>query len=251
MKKAKKEKVKLPMSLTKRLVLIILSVAAVALAAYLIYYFTYFVGYKRYKDFLTDTYEYEQGTAYQKLSDADVKVPGFDLVAENDKLKLYAEASTGNVAVYDKRDGNITYSNPLNADEDEKANKANKNYLKSQMMVYYYNQDVKSGTLDTFTQCVEKNQLAVESIENGVRFLYTVGSTTAKGEAIPIYFEIPLEYRLDGDSLLVSIPVKGIKEHGGSLYRIQLLRYMGAAHTSENGYMVVPNGSGSIINFNN
>ena len=119
MKKAKKEKVKLPMSLTKKLVLIILGVAAVILAAYLIYYFTYFVGYKRYKDFLTDTYEYEQGTAYKSLSDADVKVPGFDLVAENDKLKLYANTSNGNVAVYDKRDGSTTYSNPLNAEEDE------------------------------------------------------------------------------------------------------------------------------------
>ena len=190
MKKAKKEKVKLPMSLTKKIALAIGGVAVAALAVYLIYYFTYFVGYDRYEDFLT-TYDYEQGTAYQTLSDADVKVPGFDLVAENESLKLYADTATANVAVYDKRDGSITYSNPLNADEDEKANKANKNYLKSQMMVYYYNADVKSGSLDTYTQCIEKNQLAVESIANGVRFLYTVGSTTAKGEAIPIYFEIP------------------------------------------------------------
>ena len=250
MKKAKKEKVKLPMSLTKRIALIILGVAAVALVAYLIYYFTYFVGYDKYKEYLSD-YEYEQGTAYQAMSDTDNKVAGFDLVAENDKLKLYANTATGNVAVYDKRDGSITYTNPIGADEDEKANKANKNYLKSQMMVYYYNADVKSGTLDTYTQCIEKNQLATEGIKNGIRFLYTVGSTTAKGEAIPIYFEIPLEYRLDDDSLVVSIPAKGIKEHGGSLYRIQLLRYMGAGHKAENGYLVVPNGSGSIINFNN
>jgi len=250
MKKAKKEKVKLPMSLTKKIVLAILGVAAVALAVYLIHYFTYYVGYDRYEDFLSD-YEYETGTAYKALSDTDKKVEGFDLVAENDKLKLYANTSNGYVAVYDKRDGSITYSNPLNADEDEKANKVNKNYLKSQMMVYYYNADVKSGSLDTFTQCIEKNQLAAESIENGIRFLYTVGSTTAKGEAIPIYFEIPLEYRLEDDSLVVSIPVKGIKENGGSLYRIQLLRYMGAGNKAENGYMVVPSGSGSIINFNN
>ncbi len=250
MKKAKKEKVKLPMSLTKKLVIAILSIAAVAVAAYLIYYFTYFVGYDRYEDFL-GTYEYETGTAYQPLKDADKKVEGFDLIAESDKLKLYANTSTGYVAVYDKRDGNITYTNPMAADEDEKANKNNKNYLKSQMMVYYYNSDVKSGTLDTYTQCIQKNQLAAESIENGIRFLYTVGSMTAKGEAVPIYFEIPLEYRLEEDTLVVSVPAKGIKEHGASLYRIQLLRYMGAANKAENGYMVVPSGSGSIINFNN
>jgi len=250
MKKAKKEKVKLPMSLTKKLILMILGVAAVALAVYLIYYFTYFVGYDRYEDFLS-SYEYEQGTTYQTLTDTDNKVPGFDLVAENEYLKLYTDTATGNVAVYDKRDGNITYSNPLNADEDEKANKNNKNYLKSQMMVYYYNSQVKSGTYDTYTQCVQKNQLAVESIEKGVRYIYTVGNTKTTETSAGIHFEIPLEYRLDGDSLLVSIPAKGIKEYNGYVYRIQLLRYMGAGHKSENGYMVVPNGSGSIISFNN
>jgi len=251
MKKAKKEKVKLPMSLTKKLVLGFLSIAAVALVVYLIYYFTYYVSYDRYEDFLS-TYEYEQGTPYQPWNDVDdVKVPGFDLVAENDKLKLYAETATGNVAVYDKRDGSVTYTNPLNADEDEKANKNNKNYLKSQMMVYYYNSLVKSGTYDTYTQCVQKDQLAVESIENGVRFLYTVGNTVGTEASPGIYFVIPLEYRLDDNSLVVSIPTKGIEEYNGSIYRIQLLRYMGAGHKSENGYMVVPNGSGSIINFNN
>ena len=250
MKKAKKEKVKLPMSLTKKLVLLIAGVAAIALVVYLAYYFIHFVGYDRYEDFLS-TYEYEQGTAYQTLADSDNKVPGFDLVAENDKLKLYTDTATGNVAVYDKRDGSVTYTNPLNPDEDEKANKNNKNYLKSQMMVYYYNGLVKSGTYDTYTQCVQKNQLAVESINNGVRFLYTVGTTTSTEASAGIYFVIPLEYRLDDNSLVVSIPTSGIEEYNGNIYRIQLLRYMGAAHKSENGYMVVPNGSGSIINFNN
>ena len=250
MKKAKKEKVKLPMSLTKKLVLGILGIAVVSLTAYLIYYFTYFVGYDRYEDFLS-SYEYEEGTAYQTLTDTDNKVPGFDLVAENDKLKLYADTTTGNVAVYDKKDGSVTYTNPLNADEDEKANKNNKNYLKSQMMVYYYNAQVKSGTYDTYTQCIQKNQLAAESIENGIRFLYTVGNVAKSESDTGIYFVIPLEYRLDDNSLVVSVPAKGIKEYNGSVYRIQLLRYMGAAHKSENGYMVVPNGSGSIINFNN
>ena len=250
MKKAKKQKEKLPMSLTKKLVLGILGIALAAGLIYLAYYVIHFVAYDRYEDFLT-TYEYEAGTQYQALNDTDKKVPGFDLVAENENLKLYADTATGYVAVYDKRDGNITYSNPLNADEDEKANKNNKSYLKSQMMVYYYNSDVKSGSLDTYTQCIQRNQLAVESIENGVRFLYTVGEIADKAGNPGIYFEIPLEYRLEGDGLVVSIPSKGIKEYNGYVYRIQLLRYMGAAHKSENGYMVVPNGSGSIINFNN
>ena len=252
MKKAKKEKVKLPMSLTKKLVLTILGLAAAALIIYLAYYFLYFVNYDRYEDFLSG-YSYETGTTYQALNDTDKKVEGFDLVAENDFLKLYTDTATGYVAVYNKKDGSITYSNPLNADEDEKANKSNKNYLKAQMMVYYYGGAIKSApaSYDTYTQCVQKNQLAVESIANGVRYIYTVGEMKTKDGAEGIYFEVPLEYRLENDSLVVSVPTGKIVEHNGKVCRIQMLRYMGAAHKSETGYLVVPNGSGSIINFNN
>jgi len=69
---------------------------------------------------------------------------------------------------------------------------------------------------------------------------------------LPIAFVVPLEYRLDGDSVVVSIPTGQIVEKGGGrISRIQFLRSFGAGSTGEEGYMVVPNGSGSIINFNN
>lgn len=70
--------------------------------------------------------------------------------------------------------------------------------------------------------------------------------------AARISFVVPLEYRLDGDSLLVSIPTGHISERGGAkISRIQLLRSFGAGADDEEGYMVVPNGSGSLIYFNN
>lgn len=70
--------------------------------------------------------------------------------------------------------------------------------------------------------------------------------------AVPISFVIPLEYRLTEDGVEASIPAGRIAENGGGmLYRIQLLRYMGAAGMDEEGYLLVPNASGSLINFNN
>lgn len=76
--------------------------------------------------------------------------------------------------------------------------------------------------------------------------MYKIGSEKDNNGQEGIHFDIPLEYRLKEDSLEVSIPVSGIKEYGsGSIARIQLLRYMGAAKNDEEGYMVVPNGSGS------
>lgn len=245
MKKEKEPKVKMPMSAMKKILLTLLAIVAAALVIYLIYYVVHYVAYNKYKQYLTG-YEYEQGTAYAPLADASQSVPGFELVAESESLKLYTNTATANIAVYDKRNGEITYSNPLNPDEDTVANAANKNFLKSQFMLYYYNEDAISGSMNSFADSVAKRQYSTESIKNGIRYIYQVG------DLVGINFTVPMEYRLNDDNLEVSIPVSGIEENnGGYIYRIQMLRYMGATSYEDNGYMVVPNGSGSIINFNN
>ena len=250
-KKVKVKKRKPPMSFAKKLGLAIFGIAILAVAIYLLYYVFHFMLYKGHEQYIS-SYTYETGKAYNPIQDAKADVKGMDLVAENDNLKLYTDTKTGYIAVYDKRNGTTTYSNPLAADDDKVAKSAQKNYLKSAFILSYYSADVTESNMDSYSQCVAKNQLAVESIENGVRYIYTIGNTKAKGDAIPIYFDIPLEYRLGEDYLTVSVPACGIKEYGaGYVSRIQLLRYMGAGHSSEDGYIVVPNGSGSLIYFNN
>lgn len=334
MKSSKKnKKTRRPISLTKKIVLCIFGIAAVLGIGYLVYYLIHYVAYDKYRNYLT-SYEYEAGSSFVPRKDSKVDVEGMELVAENDTLKLYTDITTANVAIYDKRNGQTVYSNPVNADEDSVANASNMNYLKSQFILNYYNKDVKAGTFDSYSMCVERGQLSVEAIENGVRYLYKVGdfsssktgnlplyitqekldsiaallgekeatslyryygeSKTAPGMLelngvvqknvktiakvkdwfagigwtdtdyeeqmelagveveMPISFVIPLEYRLEEDGVRVSVPVSGIEEYGGgSIYRIQLLRYMAAAGKDEKGYMVVPNGSGSLIHFNN
>lgn len=247
MKSSKEKKIKKPMSLKKKVVLGLLCLVVVLVLAYLLYYFIHYTWYDKYKDYLSG-YEYETGSPFAPKQEAASDVPGFVLVDENEYLKLYTDTATANVAVYDRRDGSIIYSNPLNAEEDSIANKANINFLKSQFILQYYNADVKSNNLDSYSQSVAKGQFSAESIGNGIRYIYQVGDLT-EGQ---IHFDVPLEYRLNGDKLEVSVPVSGIGEYGGGyIYRIQLLRYMGAAHNSEEGYLVVPNGSGSLIRFNN
>ena len=65
-------------------------------------------------------------------------------------------------------------------------------------------------------------------------------------------FTIPLEIRLDGESLLASVPAGQIRESDG--YRIRMLNllgFFGAAGADEQGYMLVPDGTGSLIYLNN
>lgn len=318
---------------SKKIVIGVVSLIAAVILIWLVYYLTHFYFYNHYRDYVS-SYEYEEGAEFKALTEGSGDVEGMVLAAQNDILKLYVNTQTGEIALVDKRNGQITYSNPPDADDDAVANKTNKGYLKSQLIVDYFNAARTQGTYDSFTYCVEmEDQLEVESIENGVRFIYTLGdlsaatgivplyisretldevvaaldeegakyvrkkytessvadgylellSATVKGAsqirklneyfeqagftqedynremegsgvegAVPVSFVIPLEYRLKGDAMEVSIPMSEVKENGGgAIFRISLLRFFGAAGTDEDGYLLIPNGSGSIINFNN
>ncbi|MBO5054919.1 MAG: hypothetical protein J6C64_00990 [Lachnospiraceae bacterium] len=307
---------------------LILAVVVIWLANYLIrYYF-----YNGYREDLS-SYDYEEGSEFTPIAEAKSDVADMELAAENDILKLYVNTETGEVAVFDKRNGRITRSNPTDADEDEIATETNRNYLKSQIIVDYFNASRTEGTLDSYSYCTSREQLEVEAVENGIRFLYTMGDltsatgivpqyissetldnvlanmseegakfsakkfvesnvaegymemleSTVKGasqlrklnkyfeeagfttedymremensgveDAVPISFMIPLEYRLNEDAVEVSIPMCAVEEYGGgSVFRIQFLRYFGTAGKEEEGYMLVPNGSGSLVRFNN
>ena len=328
------------MKLGRKILIACIAVLLVAGGGYLAYYLIHYVYFNDYKDTLS-SYDVEEGTEYTPLTDTGngLDIDGFDLVAESDVLKLYANTTTGYVAVYDKETGETTYSNPLDAEEDTVANSTNKELMQSQLTVTYLNSSRTEGTYNTYTQCVglSSDQLTVESLENGIRFNYEIKpkSTSAQlvpyvmseerfdyfyslmdasdsntktfaksytldeeegnyyildslqggsGSArtydqlykalyeqagyteddymtdmedsefeisLPASFDVSLEYRLDGDSLVVSVPTSLINETNGNIKSIEVLPYFGAAAADEEGYILVPNGSGSLIYFDN
>lgn len=320
------------MQKSKKLLYGIAGLILLAVVIWVICFIVRYYSYNHYRDYLS-SYEYEEGGTFAPVKESTSDVAGMVLAAENASIKLYINETSGEVAFYDKRNGTTVYSNPQDADSDAIANETNKNYMKSQLIVDYFNEARTQGTYDSYSYCVEKEQLEIESIENGVRFLYTIGDlssetgiapqyisaatledvmsklpekeakfvgkkyvesnvadgymemleSTVKGKSqlrklntyfenagfttedymqemensgvegvVPISFMIPLEYRLTDDGVEVSVPMKGVQENGGgAIFRIQLLRYLGTAGTQEEGYMLVPNGSGSLINFNN
>lgn len=283
------------------------------------------------------TTELEAGAAIKAMPDSSKGVPGMQLVADNSELSLYYSAETTEVAVRDKRQGQIWYSNPPNRSEDAIASGFEKEILSSQLTVLFRD---SIGTLDTFTNFTESianKQFTAESIENGIRITYTIGDTSIGVDALPRYiskvrleekvlskldaptakyvglryypkadnkevlerldaqvskplvlskmtaafvkagysdedlafdneengvagggesskpnFVIPLEYRIDGGSLVASVPVNQVKESGGYQIRsIEMLNFFGAADKENEGYMFVPDGTGSLIHLNN
>lgn len=327
MKKQKK-----PLSTGSKLLILLIILAAVIGLIYLSYYlirFTFFNDYQQY----IQTPEYEESTELTLGKDKLEGYKDYKLVTESDQLQMYLNEETSDVAILDKRSGEITFAAPPAADDDPVANGVNKDYLKSHVIVNYFNASRTEGIYDSYSMAVEREQVTYESIENGVRVVYQMGdfsnslgtvpqymseekfneivaqldedsaaafgryySTTSdvagmrqllktarnnrhvqaklqemldtvgfteedfteqmalagSNVTVPISFTVALDYRLQEDHVEVSIPVSAIEENGGaSIFRIQLLRNFGAASAEESGYIVVPNGDGSIIHFNN
>ncbi len=323
------------MSTIKKIILSVVSLVVVVIAVYMLYNLVHYKLFRDYKDYLEDNEAYEEGTAFAAKSDATPNVAGMQLAAENDILKLYINVKTAETAIYDKRTGTTTYSNPPEGADDALASKTNKAYLQSQLIVDFYNAKRNSTTYNSFDYSTSLGQFEIQSINDGVRVLYTLGDMSSptgivpeyiaverlafylanmdeknakyvrqryveweeregwmivlegvKGApsqlrrlneyfeaagyteedytndmlasgadgVIPTYFVIPLEYKLEADGVRVRIPVEHIEESGdGMIYRIQLLRFMGASDMADEdgGYMLVPNGAGSLIYFNN
>lgn len=65
-------------------------------------------------------------------------------------------------------------------------------------------------------------------------------------------FNVALVYRLEGDDLVVEVPMDGITYNPDyPLTTLNILPAFGSAGLTETGYILVPEGSGAIINYNN
>ncbi|MEF3352585.1 DUF5696 domain-containing protein [Paenibacillus sp. GYB006] len=85
--------------------------------------------------------------------------------------------------------------------------------------------------------------LAADNEENGI------AASGGQGKA---KFKIPLEYRLEGETLTATVPLSQVEESEGQrIQSIDLLAYFGAAKAGEEGYMLVPDGTGSLIYLDN
>lgn len=68
----------------------------------------------------------------------------------------------------------------------------------------------------------------------------------------PRIFYATIEYRLDEDSLLVTVPAADIQyPEAYPVNMISLLSFFGAGDATETGSILVPDGSGALIHFNN
>ena len=169
--------------------------------------------------------------------------------AENDSFALYINEKTTVFAIQSKADDYVWWSAPLNANNDPIAKAAQKRATQAPFYVIYG--DVKDHTsqqINAYEGSIKGGDFEIQQIENGARIDYTINKINAV---------IPMTIVLEKDNVNVSILSSEIKEEeitdtsGKVILDIGLLKFFCAADTNDKGYMVVPDGSGAVINFNN
>ena len=169
--------------------------------------------------------------------------------AENSNYALYLNEETTIFAVQSKADKHVWWSAPLNTASDPIAKPAQKRKMQSPFYIEFG--DVKthnSQNLNAYEGSIKDKNFDISEIENGVRIDYHISKIEAT---------IPMTIVLEEDNVNVSILSEEIKEppvtdtSGNAILRIGLMQFFGAAGIDEDGYMIVPDGSGAIINYNN
>lgn len=198
-------------------------------------------------------------------------------VCENDKFIIYLDRDYERVGIFVKETGFVHWSNPVNALLDDATSKpATKQNRLSNVGVMYgnatdlftsstYGYSYRESTYvkpskkkkDDAEEEKKKSKTEFEIKDDGVVITYNFKTANAM---------IPVHYVLEDDYVRTYIKTSEINEKSGYkdgvnaeesetdviiLTQIALNPFMSAATSEDQGYMLIPDGSGAVINLNN
>ena len=120
---------------------------------------------------LTDEEKAKRGT----YESAEERLADMQLVAEDGMLSLYLDPDFAEFAVFDKSSGESWFSNPYDFASDTKAGGDTKNLLQSLVYLTYYDAKATEGTMNSFTDCIAKDQYTIERLDKGFALHMQIG----------------------------------------------------------------------------
>lgn len=171
-----------------------------------------------------------------------LKTKGLEQVAESDGLLLLADSQTGAAALYHKAAGTFWYTNPPEYMGEEMVGQE-RVLSSSQLKITYYDKQFLQGEALSTVGSLNKGGLSCQKTTDGIQFTYHFPQQG---------FTIPLRYTLKDDYLEVSVPVDEVKEEGDyTLGEVMVLPFFGSGAEKDEGYILVPDGTGALIDFQN
>ena len=163
----------------------------------------------------------------------------YTLANENDKMAFYLDTNTGDFALVDKVSNTTWYSNPVDWQHDEIAKGESYDELDTKLSIKYLT--------DTYETAYSGSQNASIIVERqGKDYVLTFYF-----KSIRTNFTIPIKLSLKDDYFSIEVLVDRIKELGDSrVVYVRPFQFFGAANLKDNGYYLLPDGSGSLMEFN-
>lgn len=168
-------------------------------------------------------------------------------MAENDKLALYVNEDDYTFAVENKANGYKWWSSFYDTVAKEKVQLSRRNTLMTIEVV-----GTESKAIETARAYDSNVKKKLEKIDNGIKITFNFN----KYEII-----VPLEITLEDDHFVATVPGDEIVENrpqntedgltGYQILAVNVLENLGAADREDDGIMIVPDGSGAVINYNN
>jgi len=162
----------------------------------------------------------------------------YDLVAESEHLRLYLKQATSALIVEDKRIGRLWRSSPADLDE-VKVSQAWRQRIAAPFILSYTDADRGQANVSN----PQEMETEFTPVEGGVRAHYRFPEDG---------FEFSIVYVVHDDFLEVTIPEAGVVESGenqNTLVSLDVLSFLGATRDGEEGYVVFPDGSGTLMRY--
>ena len=185
--------------------------------------------------------------AYKKNFSTDRIADG--IVAENDAFALKWEDTTQCALLYDKVNDKWYGTTPYeyHTDEAQKENYVGMYEMYNPLRIKYIETDAIKNVsnvddANSLEHSVEMDGFSSELIENGVRLTYNFPK---------LEISVSLELLLNETGLEVRVPMNLIKEKSRPVYEIAVVPYFVSAANEAGGYVMVPSGSGALIEAKN
>jgi hypothetical protein len=161
---------------------------------------------------------------------------------DSDRYSLWIDTVSAAVCLVDEQTGYMWWSNPLSPEEYSPSTVQVEEEMRSQLIVTYFDENKVSKTVNSL-ECFVNDSVEISYAENGFQVEY-------RFEGDDQQFSLTLIYQLQDDCLRVSLPAGGIQEWGTSyISEVALLPFMLTGKRTQEGYVLLPDGSGALMRF--
>lgn len=180
----------------------------------------------------------DEDTGFKKQTTEDK----YQIMLQNENLCLAVNTADGGITVTDNQTGLTFRSNPIDAKDNTGKILRTRMATQSQLILILADNIGNQTLINSAVASVNKSGLTVYKSDDSVKIVY----------GFPDYnIVIPVIYTLENGMFTASIDTANIKSEDKDLLlrEIQLLPYFGAADVGDEGYYIVPDGCGAVINF--